>query len=63
MVVVTEKDLVHHGMTTSRNGQASRCRHCCASLIVMTEVDGQSSQQMHLSQFLNDAWASRVLGS
>ena len=59
MVVVVKEDLVNHGRTTSRNGQASRCHHWCASR--MTEVDGQSSQQMHLSEYLNDARASRVL--
>ena len=31
MVVVAEEDLVNHGRTTSRNGQANRCRNCCAS--------------------------------
>ena len=36
----------------SRNGQASRCRHCCTSR--MTEVDGQSLQRMHLSEYPND---------
>ena len=29
MVVVTEEDRVNHQRTTLRNGQASRCRHCC----------------------------------
>ena len=62
MVVVAEDDLVNHARTTPRNGQASRCRHCCASRM-MTEVDEQSSQQMHLSEYPNDAWASRVLVS
>ena len=52
---------VHHGRTTSRNGQASRRRHCCASRV--TEVGGQSSHRMHLLEYLNDAWASRVLVS
>ena len=47
-VVVAEEDLVNHGRKTARNGQASRCRHCCSSR--MTEVDGQSSLQMHLSE-------------
>ena len=61
MVVVAEEDLVNHGMTTTKNGHASRCRHCCASQ--MTEVDEQSSQQVHLSKYPNDAWASRVLVS
>ena len=46
MVVIAQEDLINHRSTTSRNGQASRCRHCCASR--MTEVNGQSSQQMHL---------------
>ena len=53
------KDRVNHGRTTSRNGRASRCRYCCSSR--MTEVDGQSSQQMHLLECPNDAWMSRVL--
>ena len=47
--VVAEKDLVNHGTTTSRNGQAIRCRHCCASR--MTEVGGQLLQQMHLLEY------------
>ena len=50
MVVISKEDLVNHGRTTLRNGQ-------------MTEVDGQSSQHMHLSEYLNDAWASQVLVS
>ena len=36
MVVVAEEDLISHGRTTPRNGQASRCRHYCA--LRMTEV-------------------------
>ena len=52
---------VNHGRTPSNNGQASHCRHCCASL--MTEADGQSSLEMHLSGHPIDAWASRVLVS
>ena len=31
MTVDADVDLVNRGRTTSRNGQASRCRHCCAS--------------------------------
>ena len=31
MVVVAEEDCVTHGGTTSRNGQASHCRRCCAA--------------------------------
>ena len=58
-LVVAYEDLVNHWRTTSVNGQASWCRHCCASR--MTEVDGQWSQQMHMLGFPNDAWASRVL--
>ena len=61
MVVVAEEDLVNHVRTTPRNEQASRCRHCCASRMLV--VDGQSSQRMHLSEHPNDAWASRVLVS
>ena len=38
MVVVEEEDRVNHGRTALRNGQASWCRHCCAS--GMTEVMG-----------------------
>ena len=49
MVVVAEEDLINHGRATSKNGQASRCRHLCTSQ--MTEVDGQSSQRMHLLQY------------
>ena len=33
------EDRINHPGTTTRNGQASRCRHCCA--LRMTEVDGQ----------------------
>ena len=47
--------------STSKNGQASRRRHCCASR--MTDVDGQPSQQRQLSEYPNDARASRVLVS
>ena len=38
---VADEDCVNRGRTTSKNGQANRCRHCCASW--MTEADGQSS--------------------
>ena len=34
-----------------------------SSLLRMTEVDGQSPQRMHLSEYPSDAWASRVLVS
>ena len=61
VVVVAEKYLINHARTTPRNGQPCRCRHCCASR--MTVVDGQSSQRRHLSEYLNDACASRVLVS
>ena len=47
MVVVAEEDLVNHGI--HRNKQVSRYRHCCA--LQLTEVDGQSSQLMHLSAY------------
>ena len=60
-VVVVEENLINHGRATSKNGQASRCRHCCASW--MTQVNGQSLQQMRLSENPNDAWASRALVS
>ena len=43
-VVFVEDDLVNHGRITSRNGHASRCRHCCASRL--TEVSGQSPERM-----------------
>ena len=59
MVVITEEDHVNHGRTPLRNGQASWCHHCCTSW--MTEFDGQSSQQTLLSEYSNDAWASREL--
>ena len=29
MVVITEEGLINQGKTTSKNRQASRCRHCC----------------------------------
>ena len=48
MVVVAEEDLVNHERTTSSNGQASRCRDCCASR--MTEIDG-NRKGMHLSKY------------
>ena len=60
-LVIAEEDLVNHGRTTSRNGQASICHHCCASRI--TEVDGQSWQRMRLSQYLQRRMGSRVLVS
>ena len=47
IVDVEEEDLVNHRRTASMNGQASR--HCGASR--MTEVDGQSSQQLHLLKY------------
>ena len=52
------EDSISFGMTTSRNGQASHCRQCCASQT--TEVDDQPSQQRGLSDS-NDARASREL--
>ena len=60
MVGVAEEDLVNYSRTTSGNGQASSCLHCYASQ--MTEVDGQSSRQMCLSEYLNDAWVLVSLG-
>ena len=59
MVIVAEEDLVNHGGTTSRNGQASHCRHCCASQT--TEAYGRQLQQRRLSEYSNDAWALREL--
>ena len=59
MVVVAGEDLVNHGRTTSSNEQASWCHPCCASQ--MTELDRHSFQHMHLSEYPNDARASRVL--
>ena len=56
---VAKEHRVYHGRTTTRNRQACRCRNCCAWR--MTEGDGQSSQRKHLSEYSNDAWASRVL--
>ena len=50
VIVVAEEDLVKHESTTSGNGHTIRCRHCCTSR--MTVVDGRSSQQMHLSKYL-----------
>ena len=52
MAVVADEDLVNHEKTTSKNGQAGRCRHCCPSRM----TDGQSSQQIHLSLYPNDTW-------
>ena len=49
IVGVAEVNRVNHWNTTSRNGQASRCRHCCASR--MTEADGRSSHRRHLSEY------------
>ena len=37
MVVVTEEDRVNHG-GTKRNGQASHCRRCCATIAVEVPV-------------------------
>ena len=48
MIVAAEEDLVNHGRTTSRNGQANRCHHCCTSR--MTKVDEQSSQKLGVPQ-------------
>ena len=48
-IIVAEEDCVNHGRTTPRNGQASRCRHC--RTLQMTEVDVQSSQQVHLLEY------------
>ena len=56
--MVAEEDRANHRTTTSRNGQASQCSHCCTSR--MTEVDGESSDRRHLSEYPNDAWASRI---
>ena len=44
MVDITKEDRVNHGRT-SRNGQASHCRHCCASQ--MTETDRQQHSVRH----------------
>ena len=48
-VVIAREDLVSHGRTISRNGQASRCRHWCASRTRMTEVALCQSTQCRLS--------------
>ena len=39
MIVIAENDCVNHGGTTSSNGEASHCRHCCASQL--TKVNGR----------------------
>ena len=44
VVVIAEEDVENHRRTTSGNGQASRCHHCCASR--MTEIDGEAWQRM-----------------
>ena len=49
MVVVAEEDRANHVGTTSRNRQASHCRHCCASQTI--EVDGQPVQRRRLSEY------------
>ena len=61
MVVVADEYHVIHGRTTSRNGQATYCRRCCASQT--TKVDGRPLQRRWVSEYPNDAWASRVLVS
>ena len=38
---------------TSGNGQASHCRHCCATQV--PEVDGRPSQPRRLLEYHNDA--------
>ena len=52
-VVVGEKGRISYGATTSRNGQASHFRRCCASQT--TEIDERTLQRMRLLQYLNDA--------
>ena len=49
MVGVTEEDRANHGRTALRNGQVSRCRHCCALQTI--EVDVQPSQRRHRSEY------------
>ena len=61
MVGIAGEGHLNHGRITSKNGRASRCRHCSTSR--MTEVDGHSSQWMHLSEYTNYAWVSQVLVS
>ena len=48
MVCIAEEDYVNDEETSS-NGQANQCHYCSVSL--MTEVDGQSLQRMHLSEY------------
>ena len=58
-LVVAHEDRVSQGRTTFGNGQTSLFRHCCASWT--TEVDDQPSQRIHMSEYHNDAGASRIL--
>ena len=60
MEVIAEKDRVNDGGTTRMNGQASRCRPCCASRT--TEIEGRPSQRMRLSEYPNDTTAPRRHG-
>ena len=43
IVGIAKEDSVNHRRTTSRNGQGSQCRQCCASR--MTEVDGSRQSE------------------
>ena len=57
----SQRKTVHYGGTTTRNGQASHSRRCCASQT--TEVDGRPLQWRHPLEYPNDASASRMLDS
>ena len=58
MVVVTEEDLVNLGR---RHRGMDRPVDVVVAASRMIEVDWQSSQQMHLSEYSNGAWASSRL--
>ena len=49
IVVLTEEDPVNRGRTTSGNGQASPCRHCCTLQTIA--VNRWPSQRRHLLDY------------
>ena len=55
--------LVNHGWTTSTNRQASRCRHCCASLNDDRSRSAVVAVWASVGVPAIDAWASLVLVS
>ena len=61
MVGVAEEDHVNYGRTTSRNGQPSRCHHCCTSRIQVL-MGGRHNGGVCRST-PNNAWTSRELVS